>query len=71
MGRDKVEIVAGTIASFISIAASETAQNYNVLYWETGSLAKNLTERGLPNFVRSGLIRTTLPKLRSVTRWIC
>ena len=54
VGRDKVDIVAGTIASFISIAASETAQNYNVLYWETGSLAKNLTERGLPNFVRSG-----------------
>ena len=54
VGRDKVEIVAGTIASFMSIAASETAMNYNVLYWETNSLAKNLTERGLPNFARSG-----------------
>lgn len=54
VGRDKVDIVAGTIASFMSIAASETALNYNVLYWETNSLAKNLTERGLPNFVRVG-----------------
>lgn len=54
VGRDKVDIVAGTIASFISIAASEAAMNYNVLFWETGSLAKGLTERGLPNFVRSG-----------------
>jgi len=54
VGRDKVDIIAGTIASFISIAASETALNYNMLYWETGSLAKNLTERGLPNFARSG-----------------
>lgn len=54
VGRDKVDIVAGTIASFISIAASEAALNYNVLFWETGSLAKNLTERGLPNFARSG-----------------
>ena len=54
VGRDKVDVVAGTIASFISIAASEAALNYNVLYWETNSLAKNLTERGLPNFVRSG-----------------
>jgi branched-chain amino acid transport system substrate-binding protein len=34
--------------------ASEAALNYNVLYWETNSLAKNLTERGLPNFVRVG-----------------
>jgi len=54
VGRDKVDIIAGTIASFMSIAASETALNYNILYWETGSLAKNLTERGLPNFARSG-----------------
>ncbi len=54
VGRDKVDIVAGTIASFISIAASEAALNYNVLYWETGSLAKELTTRGLPNFVRTG-----------------
>jgi len=54
VGRDKVDIVAGTIASFMSIAASEAALNYNVLYWETGSLARNLTERGLPNFVRTG-----------------
>ena len=53
-GRDKVDVIAGTIASFISIAASEAALNYNLLYWETNSLANNLTDRGLPNFVRSG-----------------
>jgi branched-chain amino acid transport system substrate-binding protein len=54
IGRDKVHIMTGSIASFLATAASETALNYNVLYWETSSLAKSLTERGLPNFVRTG-----------------
>ena len=54
VGRDKVDIVTGTIASFISVASSDAAINYNVLYWETNALAKELTERGLPNFARSG-----------------
>ena len=53
-GRDKVDVIAGTIASFISIAASEAALSYNLLYWETNSLANSLTDRGLPNFARSG-----------------
>jgi branched-chain amino acid transport system substrate-binding protein len=38
----------------VSQAASEAALNYNKLYWDTNALATNLTERGLPNFVRSG-----------------
>jgi branched-chain amino acid transport system substrate-binding protein len=38
----------------VSGAASETALNYNKLYWDTNALATVLTERGLPNFVRSG-----------------
>jgi branched-chain amino acid transport system substrate-binding protein len=54
VGREDSEIIVGTIASFISQAASEAALSSNVLYWETGSLALGLTERGLPNFVRSG-----------------
>lgn len=54
VGSKGAEIVVGTIASFLSQAASEAALSSNVLYWETGSLAKDLTERGLPNYVRSG-----------------
>jgi len=54
VGRDKVDVVSGSIASFLATAASEAALNYNVLFWEASSLAKSLTERGLPNFVRSG-----------------
>jgi branched-chain amino acid transport system substrate-binding protein len=54
VGREGTEIVVGTIASSLSQAASEAALSNNVLFWETGSLAKDLTERGLPNFVRSG-----------------
>jgi branched-chain amino acid transport system substrate-binding protein len=54
VGREGADAVVGTIASFISQAASEAALSSNVLYWETGSLARGLTERGLLNYVRSG-----------------
>ncbi len=54
VGRDKVDILAGTYVTAISNAASESALNYGKLYWETNALARDLTDRGLPNFVRSG-----------------
>lgn len=54
VGRDKVDVLAGTYVSAISNAASENALNYEKLYWETNALALNLTERGLPNYARSG-----------------
>lgn len=54
IGSDKVDIVMGTIASYMSIAASEAAMSHNKLYWETNAVAKGLTERGLTNFVRTG-----------------
>ena len=54
IGRDKVDILAGTYVTAISNAASEAALNNNKLFWETNALAKDLTDRGLPNFARSG-----------------
>ena len=51
---DNVDIITGTIASFISQAASEAAVNYNKMYWETNALAVGLTDRKLPNFLRTG-----------------
>lgn len=51
---DNVDLFAGTYASGISNTASETALRYGKLYWETGAVAKDLTERGLDNFVRIG-----------------
>lgn len=54
VGRDKVEGLIGTYASSISNAASEAALNYGKFYWETNALASSLTERGLPNYARSG-----------------
>lgn len=54
IGRDKVDILTGTYVTAISNAASESALNYNKLYWETNALARDLTDRGLPNFVRTG-----------------
>lgn len=51
---EKVDAFAGTYLSSVANTASQTAQRYNKLYWDTNALATDLTERGLPNFVRSG-----------------
>ena len=54
IGRDNADILCGTYVTALSNAASENALNYGKLYWETNALARDLTERGLPNFVRTG-----------------
>ena len=51
---DKVDIFVGTYISAVSNAASDAALRYSKIYWDTNALAADLTERGLPNFVRSG-----------------
>lgn len=53
VGREKVDFLIGTIATAISNAASETALNHGKLYWETNANSIALTERKLPNFVRT------------------
>ena len=52
--KEKVDLLVGTYISGISLTASDAALRYNKLYWETNAVAQILTERGLPNFVRSG-----------------
>jgi branched-chain amino acid transport system substrate-binding protein len=52
--KDKVDIFIGTYASAVSNASSDAAARFNKLYWETNALAQDLTDRGLPNFVRTG-----------------
>jgi branched-chain amino acid transport system substrate-binding protein len=52
--RDKVELFIGTYISAVSNAASDAAQRYNKIYWDTNAVAADLTERGLPNFIRVG-----------------
>jgi branched-chain amino acid transport system substrate-binding protein len=54
VSKDKVDLFVGTYISAISLTASDTALRYNKLYWETNAVAQVLTERGLPNFIRSG-----------------
>ncbi len=54
VSRDKVELFVGTYISAVSNAASDAAQRHQKIYWDTNALAAELTERGLPNFVRSG-----------------
>lgn len=53
-GRDKVDAFIGTYISAVSNAASEAALNDGKLYWDTNALAAQLTDRNLPNFIRSG-----------------
>lgn len=52
--QDEVDLYVGTYVSAVSNAASDAALRYNTIYWDTNALAANLTERGLPNFIRSG-----------------
>ena len=52
--KDKVDAFVGTYASAVSNASSDAAARYNKIYWETNALAQDLTDRGLPNFVRTG-----------------
>lgn len=54
VSKDKVDMFVGTYISGISLTASDAALRYNKLYWETNAVAQVLTERGLPNFIRSG-----------------
>lgn len=54
VSKEKVDLFAGTYTSAVSNAASDAALRYNKLYWETLALAQDLTDRGLPNYVRTG-----------------
>jgi branched-chain amino acid transport system substrate-binding protein len=54
VSKDKVDMFIGTYISAISLTASDAALRYDKLYWETNAVAQTLTERGLPNFIRSG-----------------
>lgn len=63
--RDKVDVFIGTYMSAVAAAGSEAALQYSKLYWDTNALAANLTERGLPNFARSGPSSGTFAELSS------
>ena len=54
VSRDKAEVFIGTYISAVSNAASDAALRNQKIYWDTNALALELTERKLPNFIRSG-----------------
>jgi len=54
VSRDRVELFIGTYISAVSNAASDAALRNQKIYWDTNALAAELTERKLPNFIRSG-----------------
>ena len=51
---DKVDVFVGTYLSAVSNAASDAALRHEKVYWDTNALAQELTQRDLPNFIRSG-----------------
>ena len=59
----KVDMFAGTYLSGVANTASETALRYGKLYWDTNASAGDLTERGLTNFVRSGVTASLFAKI--------
>lgn len=63
--RDNVDFFLGTYVSAVANAASDAALRFNKLFWETNATAQDLTDRGLPNFVRTGPNATSFA-LRSV-----
>ena len=54
LSKDKVDLFIGTYISGVSNTASDAALRHNKLYWETTAMAQDLTDRSLPNFVRTG-----------------
>lgn len=52
--QENVDAFIGTYVSAVSNAASDVANQYDKVYWDTNALATELTERGLPNFIRVG-----------------
>jgi len=61
--RDKVDLFIGTYISAVSNAASDAAQRYGKIYWDTNALAADLTERALPNFIRVGPYAPTFAEM--------
>jgi branched-chain amino acid transport system substrate-binding protein len=68
---DKVDIFVGTYISAVSNAASDAAMRYSKIYWDTNALAADLTERGLPNFVRSGPYAASFAEVSANARATC
>lgn len=52
--QDKVDIFIGTYSSAVANSASDAALRFDKLYWDTNALGEDLTERGMPNYIRSG-----------------
>lgn len=49
----KVKVIFGTYSSSLSNAASEVAERHQVIYWEQGAIADNVTARGFQYIFRA------------------
>lgn len=54
INKEKIKVIFGTYGSSISLAASQVAEKNNVVWWEMGSWAIQITGRGFKNVYRIG-----------------
>jgi branched-chain amino acid transport system substrate-binding protein len=47
------KVIVGSMSSTVSMAASPVAGRHNVIYWETGAIADDVTGRGLKSVFRT------------------
>jgi branched-chain amino acid transport system substrate-binding protein len=66
LASEKIDIFTGTYVSAVSNAASDAAARYSKIYWDTNALAGDLTERGLPNFIRSGPYASSFGEISAI-----
>jgi branched-chain amino acid transport system substrate-binding protein len=52
--KEKVDILTGTYVSGVAYPATQIANKYGVLYWETNASAPNITQQGFNNVIRIG-----------------
>ena len=53
--KEKVDLITGTYLSGLAYPATQIANKYGVLYWETNALAPNITQQGFNNVIRIGI----------------
>jgi len=62
----KVSLIMGSYSSGIAIPASAVADRNKMVYWETGSVAAETTDRGLKYLFRTN-VSTALPAYKAAT----
>jgi len=61
-----IKLITGTYASSLAYAASEVAERYKVIYWETGAVADPVTQRGFKYLFRTSSTASDFGEMQAV-----